>query len=142
MPAEKEVALTGLKVLLVRNEDGIWDALFSTLLSCNCFLLSVNLVKDGMRLLALDRFDVVVSDDRLDEANGFEFFQRVAPLCRNTRKILIADQTMAARKFQSPPGSVDQILSKPLRMNYLLKSLSEIKSNNSATRRNCSARGS
>ncbi len=78
----------GYRVLLVHNEEPIWDVIHSRIMETDCDLFAVNSTKDAWTLMQLMDFDIIISAYDRNQANGRELFQNVSGSNRDAIKIM------------------------------------------------------
>jgi len=78
----------GYRVLLVHNEEPIWDVIHSRIVETDCDLFAVNSAKDAWTLMQLMAFDIIISAYDRNQANGRELFRNVSGSNRNAIKIV------------------------------------------------------
>jgi DNA-binding NtrC family response regulator len=90
----------GYRVLLVHNEDPIWDAIHSRIMKTDCDLFAVNSAKDAWTLMQLMDFDIIISAYDRSQTNGRELFQNVSGSNRNAIKILQKKRRNSGMKWR------------------------------------------
>lgn len=78
----------GYRVLLVHNQDDLWDDIHLKLIDTGCTLFAVNSAKDASSLIALMGFDIIISDSNLSDANGMTLLQSANETNRGAVKIM------------------------------------------------------
>ena len=78
----------GYRVLLVHNQDDLWDDIHLKLIDTDCTLFAVNSSKDALTLIALMRFDIIISDSDLSDSNGMTLLLSANETNRNAVKIM------------------------------------------------------
>ncbi len=78
----------GYRILLVHNQDNLWDDIHRRLVDTDCNLFAVNSAKDALSLIALMRFDIIISDSILSDSSGITLLQTVNPTNQKAVKIM------------------------------------------------------
>lgn len=78
----------GYRVLLVHNQDDLWDDVQLKLLDTDCSLFVVNSAKDALSMIALMTFDIIICDADLSDSSGLTMLQATNTANRNALKIM------------------------------------------------------
>lgn len=78
----------GYRVLLVHNQDDLWDDVQLKLLNTDCTLFTVNSAKDALTMTALMTFDIIICDAELSDSSGLSMLQSTNAANRNALKIM------------------------------------------------------
>lgn len=97
----------GYRVLLVHNEESIWDDIHARIIETDCDLFAVNSAKDALTLMQLIDFDIIISAYDRNDANGRELFQNVNGPNRNAIKILQKKRRDSGMKWRLLLRGVD-----------------------------------
>jgi len=109
-PAD-EIART---VLLVDDESNVISALKRELRKDSYTILTATSAREGLELLARNRVDVVVSDQRMPEMTGTEFLVQVKSMYPDTVRIVLSGYTdLASITDAINRGAVYKFLTKP-----------------------------
>lgn len=77
---EKNPPLTGLKVLVVDDEFDACELIKRMLTQCKANVISAASAAEGLKLLKIERPDVIISDISMPEKNGYQFIAEVRDL--------------------------------------------------------------
>jgi DNA-binding NtrC family response regulator len=80
----------GYRVLLVHNQEGLWDDIHLRLVDTTCSLFAVNSAKDALALMSLTDFDIIIADADLPDASGMGLLQSAEII--NTGSVRIMHQ--------------------------------------------------
>jgi DNA-binding NtrC family response regulator len=114
----------GYRVLLVHNEEPMWDDVHSRIMETDCDLFAVNSAKDAVTLMQLMTFDIIISAYDRDEANGRTLFDHINPSHRNAIKILQKKRRDSGIKWHLLLGGVDGLNRKSLELESMLAVIS------------------
>ena len=118
--------LTGLKTLLIDDNEIVRDTLAMVFAYKKCFIKAVATAEEGLRALEEEGFDIIICDFSLPGINGAEFFRRVMAAYPDTVKVLIsgyADENTVAQALEM---GVDAFLKKPFSLFALLEQLAPL----------------
>ncbi len=118
--------LSGMKILLIDDDEWIRDSLSLFFENEGCRLRALETAEEAMELLAGEFFGIIIVDYRLPGMDGLEFLKRIQKACPCTIKILITaygtdDVISKARDI----GVLD-IINKPFAGNTIENSLSRL----------------
>jgi DNA-binding NtrC family response regulator len=119
-----EYKFEGYRVLLVHNEEPIWDVIHSRIIQTDCDLFAVNSTKDAWTLMQLMDFDIIISAYDRNEANGRELFQNVSGSNRNAIKILQKKHRDSGTKWRLLLSGVGGLSRNSLEMEGMLAVIS------------------
>jgi len=91
-------------LLLVDDEKNILSALKRVLRHENCVILTASSAQAGLALLAQQEVDVIVSDQRMPEMSGVEFFRIVKEKFPDAVRIVLSGYT----ELQSVIGAINE----------------------------------
>jgi CheY-like chemotaxis protein len=114
----------GYRVLLVHNEEPIWDVIHSRIMETDCDLFAVNSAKDALTLMQLMDFDIIISAYDRNETNGREFFQTVIGSNRNAIKILQKKRRDSGMKWRLLLSGVEGLSRNSLELESMLAVIS------------------
>jgi diguanylate cyclase (GGDEF)-like protein len=101
-------------LLLVDDEPHILSSLQRLLRRDGYKVLSASSARAGFELLSVHNVQVILSDQRMPEMNGTEFFARVSELYPDTIRIVLSGYTDASSVTESVNrGAIYKFLSKP-----------------------------
>lgn len=118
-----EYRQTKFSALLVENGEDFWIALYERLLASRCMPLAVNSARDGLRMLSLMAFDLVVCDYRLADADGIAFFGEAARVHAGGLNILVARRREIVSISDAIMAGIDDVAEKPLSLSVLIANL-------------------
>jgi DNA-binding NtrC family response regulator len=114
----------GYRVLLVHNEEPIWDAIHSRIMETDCDLFAVNSAKDAWTLMQLMAFDIIISAYDRNQTNGRELFQNVSGPNRNAIKILQKKRRDSGMKWRLLLSGVNGLNRNSLELESMLAVIS------------------
>lgn len=114
----------GYRVLLVHNEEPIWDVIHSRIMETDCDLFAVNSAKDALTLMQLMDFDIIISAYDRNQTNGRELFQNVSGTNRNAIKILQKKQRDSGMDWRLLLSGVDGLSRNSLELESMLAVIS------------------
>ncbi|WP_437809511.1 ATP-binding protein [Sorangium sp. So ce1078] len=79
-PGRGEIALSGIKVLVVEDEPDARDLMKQVLDRSKAHVIAASSAMEGLRLLKSERPDVVISDIGMPEKDGYQFMHEVRSL--------------------------------------------------------------
>ncbi|HYD80177.1 MAG TPA: EAL domain-containing protein [Paucimonas sp.] len=101
-------------LLLVDDEENILNALRRSLRREGYRILSAGSAREGFEILAQQRVDVIVSDQRMPEMNGTEFLSRVRELHPGTVRMVLSGYTdLESVTDAINRGAIYKFLTKP-----------------------------
>ncbi len=104
----------GRTLLIVDDEEYILTALKRLLRRDGYRILTANGAADAFRLLALNKVQVIVSDQRMPELTGTEFFGRVKDMYPDTIRIVLSGYTELKSVIDAVNrGAIYKFLTKP-----------------------------
>ena len=114
----------GYRVLLVHNEEPIWDLIHSRIMETDCDLFAVNSAKDAWALMQLMDFDIIISAYDRNQTNGRKLFQNVSGSNRNAVKILQKKRRDSGTKWRLLLSGVDGLSRNSLELEGMLAVIS------------------
>lgn len=114
----------GYRVLLIHNEEPIWDVIHSRIMETDCDLFAVNSAKDALTLMQLMDFDIIISAYDRNQTNGRELFQNVSGTNRNAIKILQKKQRDSGMDWRLLLSGVDGLSRNSLELESMLAVIS------------------
>ncbi len=115
-----------LTLLLVDDEVNVLNALKRLLRQNGYRILTATSASQGFELLALNRVQVIISDQRMPEMNGTEFLNRVKQLYPDTVRIVLSGYTdLHSVTDAINIGAVYKFLTKPWEDEDLLEQIGE-----------------
>ena len=114
----------GYRVLLVHNEEPIWDVIHSRIIKTDCDLFAVNSAKDAWTLMQLMAFDIIISAYDRNQTNGRELFQNVSGPNRNALKILQKRRRDSGMKWRLLLSGVNRLNRNSLELESMLAVIS------------------
>lgn len=114
----------GYRVLLVHNEEPIWDVIHSRIMETDCDLFAVNSAKDALTLMQLMDFDIIISAYDRNQTNGRELFQNASGTNRNAIKILQKKQRDSGMDWRLLLSGVDGLSRNSLELESMLAVIS------------------
>lgn len=122
--AAKPRDLTGKKVLVVDDESDVREMITELIGSLGCNVISAGDASQAMAILAQDSFDVIVSDLRMPDMNGREFFSTSSELYPEyaDRFIFVSGDTAG----ESANGHMDELGDRLLHKPFSLREIAEM----------------
>lgn len=114
----------GYRILLVHNEEPIWDVIHSRIMETDCDLFAVNSAKDALTLMQLMDFDIIISAYDRNQTNGRELFQNLNGSNRNAIKILQKKRRDSGMKWRFLLSGVDGLSKNSLELESILAVIS------------------
>jgi len=114
----------GYRVLLIHNEEPMWDDVHSRIIETDCDLFAVNSAKDAVTLMQLMTFDIIISAYDRDQTNGRGLFDRINPSHRNAIKILQKKRLDSGMKWHLLLSGVDGLSRNSLELESMLAVIS------------------
>ena len=114
----------GYRVLLVHNEEPIWDVIHSRIMETDCDLFAVNSAKDALTLMQLMDFDIIISAYDRNETNGRELFRNVSGSNRKAIRILQKKRRDSGMKWRLLLNGVDGLSRNSLELESMLAVIS------------------
>ena len=114
----------GYRVLLVHNEEPIWDVIHSRIIKTDCDLFAVNSAKDAWTLMQLMAFDIIISAYDRNQTNGLVLFQNVSGSYRNAIKILQKKRRDSGMKWRLLLSGVNRLNRNSLELESMLAVIS------------------
>lgn len=113
-------------LLLVDDEPNIIHALNRTLRRDGYCIFTANSAEEGLNLLADSNASVIISDQRMPQMTGVEFFRRVKELYPNTLRIILSGYTeLESVTSAINEGAIYKFLTKPWDDELLRKNVRE-----------------
>ncbi|MDR3566032.1 MAG: HDOD domain-containing protein [Negativicutes bacterium] len=117
----------GRKILFVDDERSILKAIERLFFDFDCELVVAESGEEGLRLLAENSVDVVVSDMRMPGMDGHQFLRRVKALYPGTTRLILSGYADEKEIFESLiDGSNSLYLFKPWNGDELKKKIEQI----------------
>ena len=113
------------RVLLVHNQDDLWDDIHQRLVDTDCTLFAVNSVKDALSLMSLMCFDIIISDVDLPDSNGMTFLQSTEVSHQGAVKIMHHKKADQGTRWHLILEGADALDHKYLEIYGMLSILSE-----------------
>ena len=118
--------LKNIKTLLVDDDKFVRDSMNLAFKLNGWSFLSVKTAKDGLEALEIESFDIIISDFRLPEINGLEFFKLMDEVHPNRLKVLISACISSDIESEAIANGVHKIIEKPFCVHTLFESLNDI----------------
>jgi CheY-like chemotaxis protein len=115
----------GYRVLLIHNEEPVWDVIHSRIMETDCDLFAVNSAKDAWTLMQLMDFDIIISAYNRNQTNGRELFRNVSGSNRNAIKILQKKRRDSGMKWRLLVSGVDGLSRNSLELESMLAVISK-----------------
>jgi len=113
-------------ILLVDDEDDILDSLYDTFYE-NYNVYRANNAKDALNILSEKQVDLIISDQRMPQTTGVEFFTKVNELYPHAGKILLTGYSdLQAMVDAINKGSIDKFITKPWSDDQITKIVLEV----------------
>lgn len=120
MPFNK---LKHMKTLLVDDDEFVRDSLRLLFESRGCYLLAVETAEDGMKALAKEDFDVIITDYKLPGIDGLEFCRKIRSDHPRALKILITAYGSRAVEEEASAAGIEELIEKPITSDAIRSSL-------------------
>lgn len=120
MPFNK---LKHMKTLLVDDDEFVRDSLRLLFESRGCYLLAVETAEDGMKALAKEAFDVIITDYKLPGMDGLEFCRRIRSDHPRALRILITAYGSRAVEEEASAAGIEELIEKPITSDAIRSSL-------------------
>jgi DNA-binding response OmpR family regulator/predicted regulator of Ras-like GTPase activity (Roadblock/LC7/MglB family) len=108
------------RILVVQDDDHLKRTIVSSLQKDGYIVQGVSSGAEAIRLLWSGEYDVVLSDQKIPNIDGFELLQWMRNHRPNTRMIMVAEPGSPFRRTQALESGVVSYLEKPLDL-YILK---------------------
>ena len=134
--------LKSIRTLLVDDDELIRDSISLAFANKGCFLMATGTAEEGLRALEKEHFDIVISDFRLPELDGLEFFKSATALRPNTLNILITcyrNKNIISEAFRI---GIHDVIDKPFSVGAFVKTLALALDNGKTTKTSIEKRGS
>ena len=118
--------LTGLKTLLIDDNEIVRDTLTMVFSYKKCFIKAVASAEEGLRALEAEGFDIIICDFSLPGINGVEFFRQIMAAYPDAVKVLISGYAVENTVAQALESGVDAFLKKPFSLFALLEQLAPL----------------
>jgi EAL domain-containing protein (putative c-di-GMP-specific phosphodiesterase class I)/DNA-binding response OmpR family regulator len=113
-------------LLLVDDEEFILSSLKRILRRSNCRVLTADSALKGLQLLAENRVDVVISDQRMPGMAGVEFLRRVKDIHPDSVRMMLSGYTdLKSVTDAINEGAIYKFLTKPWDDDHLLANIEE-----------------
>ena len=113
-------------ILVVDDEEDILDALYDTFYE-DYNVFKANNAKDALKILSKNPVDLIISDQRMPQTTGVEFFAQVNELYPQAGKVLLTGYAdLQAIVDAINEGSVDKYITKPWSDNQITKIVLEV----------------
>ena len=109
-PFEK---LKNKKTLLVDDDGLIRESLSMAFLGRGCAITAVESAEKGIEILALEHFDIIISDFKLSGMNGMDFFKVTGESLAGSIKVLISGNIGADEIDATDRLGIHQFIEKP-----------------------------
>jgi len=117
---------TGQTLLLLDDEENILRALIRVLRRDGYHILTATCARDAFALLAKNNVQVILSDQRMPEMSGTEFFSRVKTLYPETIRLILSGYTDLNSVTDSiNQGAIYKFLTKPWSDEQLRKTVAQ-----------------
>jgi response regulator RpfG family c-di-GMP phosphodiesterase len=125
LPAVAETSETPT-LLVVDDEPGILSALRRLLFDEGYRVLTAGSGREGLEMLAQNSVQVIISDQRMPEMCGTEFFGRVKTMYPNTVRLILSGYADLATVTESVnQGALYKFLAKPWNDDHLREQIRE-----------------
>ena len=113
-------------MLLVDDDDFIRDSLGIVFKNNGCSIRTAETAEEGLRVLNLERFDVIISDLRLPGINGLEFFKLVNNYQSGALSMLIISYRDRGIVSKAAAMGIYEYIEKPFSVEELVESLARL----------------
>jgi len=110
-------------VILVDNDTELLTACSQTLELANCTVQTFTSAKDALKEITSDFAGIVISDIRMPEIDGLEFFQRIQQIDVDIPVILITGHGDISLAVKSIQQGVYDFIAKPFAADHLIQSV-------------------
>lgn len=111
------------RILVVEGEENLNWNIVNTLQKDSYFVRGVTSGAEAIRLLWSEECDVVVCNQQMPDADGFDLLQWMRTYCPNTRMVMVAAVDSGVTRTQALEMGVASYLEKPLDMRALKEEL-------------------
>jgi DNA-binding response OmpR family regulator/predicted regulator of Ras-like GTPase activity (Roadblock/LC7/MglB family) len=111
------------RILVVQDEEKLNRSIVSSLQKDGYAVRGVASGAEAIRLLWAEHYDVVISDQRMPDSNGFDLLQWIRTYCPNTRMIMVASADSSVTRTQALENGVVSYLEKPIDLHVLKEEL-------------------
>jgi DNA-binding response OmpR family regulator/predicted regulator of Ras-like GTPase activity (Roadblock/LC7/MglB family) len=111
------------RILVVQDEDHLKRSIVNSLQKDGYIVQGVSSGAEAIRLLWSGEYDVVLSDQKIPNTDGFELLQWIRNHRPNTRMIMVAEPGSPFRRTQALESGVTSYLEKPLDLHILKEEL-------------------
>jgi len=116
--------LKKMKILLIDDNEWIRDSMTVFLENEGCSLLALETAEEAIDTIEKNHYDIIISDYRLPNMNGLEFFEIIQQTCRESFKILITAYGTKDVFSKAKQLGVHDIIEKPFKTENIEASLS------------------
>lgn len=125
-PMKKDYDLSGLRLLLVEDEVGIAESCSELLTAKACHVTSAFTIKDAMKAIQEEQFDIVVMDFKMPgEMSGIQFYEWMVnylPVIKG-KVILMTGDTLSPEYRTFIEKSKVPVITKPFRFNTFIEKI-------------------
>jgi len=115
--------LKKMKTFLVEDSRILRETLHQVFSHNNCYLQSTESAEEALDAIALEKFDLIISDYMLPGIDGVEFFKKSARFQPQALKILISGNLNRSLVSRASDIGVNAFIAKPFSLTTLLSSL-------------------
>lgn len=112
-----------MKTLLVDDDDFIRNSLEIVFNNQRCFLQTAVNAEEGLKALAQEKSNSVLSDSRLPGSDGLSFLKSVGKLRPDTLRVLITSYVDNSCTLMDANDCIHEYIEKPFSLEYLADSL-------------------
>ena len=117
--------LTGLRILVVDDDECLREILIETLSRYGSIIRVVSSGKDALETLKSENFDVIISDMRMPDGDGLFLANEVAKFKGHKPIFFILSGYNDLTPEQCRDGEIKLILEKPIKMSALAEIIQE-----------------
>ena len=111
------------RILVVQDEEKLNRSIVNSLQRDGYAVRGVASGAEAIRLLWAEHYDVVISDQRMPDSNGFDLLEWIRTYCPNTRMIMVASAGSSVTRTQALENGVVSYLEKPIDLHVLKEEL-------------------
>ena len=111
------------RILVVQDQQSLNRNIVNSLQKDGYAVRDVTSSAEAIRLLWAEQHDIVISDQKMPDVDGFELLQWIRTYCPNTRMIMIASPGSTITRAQALENGVVSYLEKPVDLHVLKEEL-------------------
>ena len=109
------------RLLLVVSNDLIRDIFKELFEKHGYYIVAVDTAKEGLKVLSVESFDIVICDYNLYDGTGLEFFESIKNICSDKKNILMITSGDLVNITEEERLNIHHVIEKPFPFEELLK---------------------